>query len=994
MPERFPQVVRTLCVAGALLFGFLHACTTRLFQPSFVEPDGYEAIVNRAIGTKLELRAASGESSELPGAAPGDGAGSEAASDPTPAADEDVRIVRRDTWDPAVDGLFESQSFLGEDVLDPSLWRQVEWLTGGSGPPTTRLKLQAGLRRRPLPFAARQLWRGGLAFRQGAEVLSLRDVETATELRFTRRSEGVTRTVNMAARGDQSAVSNAERYVWIVPEGRQQIMELRVIDTAQGRRVMLRADPVAGTTVTLGGRVLRSTTALYRILAPGDALTIAARADFEGAPIYTRSYQLVRRPTDLISELRRSEEGESRVFLDAHGLEPLARTAGSVLDGAVSFRFEQLSRSGRDPDTDAELARLQARDVALTIDLGLQQSAQAMLEAGVEKRVTQKGGARQWWVESRSSPERRAGSPPRGALSIVDIGSGELLAAASYPRATHLQRHIDAIRGAATLRGSLSVEAARQAERFLDRRADTITRNHVFTHHQIGSVVKPLFAASMALAWKPGVGGPDPLELTVPMTRHTQLVGDDYEITLEPGPGQREPNRRVELRPERFKFLIEDNHACTSARTRGVVDFDCFIGSSCHWFMFELGRRALSDPAYRRRRKPDDPRYRDWGPTSCADGENVGSFLHGQKATSAPLTASDAADFSWLAYYLWLTRAPADLNEPAPGSLFDETWWGPLADDVNAVGQACDAGEPPQYRSLRRVSPEIIDLGINGSVPRSFQTCRVHYSNFLKGGGTNRMSNADVSIAYARLLSGVPLTGRLVIGDDDALASRPSARTPDERSAAPPTAAGATPTARHDASENDAPCLTSLACGDPARYRMVRDRVLSAMHLAVVEGTVAQSAPRGGPAARSRGRPLTRLRAELERQTGRRWLAYAKTGSSLAAHTTIEGEEVSPIDGLALPKLGSTKIAIGNFTLALLQCDAALPRESESTEERVDDACTLPAPGRPLTGFLVHVWLDGVPGITGGAGTLALFEPDLSAALEERLAAFASEMRR
>jgi penicillin-binding protein 2 len=91
-----------------------------------------------------------------------------------------------------------------------------------------------------------------------------------------------------------------------------------------------------------------------------------------------------------------------------------------LLRGNDGFAIDRLDRQGRVLSTSVERAPVAGHDVMLTIDASLQRSAESLLDAALARRVSVGGDRRQ----------RDSG----GAIIVMDVRSGAILAAASGPR--------------------------------------------------------------------------------------------------------------------------------------------------------------------------------------------------------------------------------------------------------------------------------------------------------------------------------------------------------------------------------------------------------------------------------------------------------------------------------------------------------------------------------------------------------------------------------
>src|SRR5262249_22502991 len=91
-----------------------------------------------------------------------------------------------------------------------------------------------------------------------------------------------------------------------------------------------------------------------------------------------------------------------------------------LLRGSDGLAVDRLDHQGRVDSTTVEHPPIAGRDLMLTIDANLQRSAEALLDAALARRV---GGA-------DDQRQRNSG----GAIVVMDVRSGAILAAASGPR--------------------------------------------------------------------------------------------------------------------------------------------------------------------------------------------------------------------------------------------------------------------------------------------------------------------------------------------------------------------------------------------------------------------------------------------------------------------------------------------------------------------------------------------------------------------------------
>lgn len=888
------RAARRLCVpAFALLALLVVGAHWRIRNSTValgVEATGYREIVNRGLRERLEWSARDDPPPRPAGPRPRE----DEAVDRAAAGPLELDLELGDL-SPA-ERRFALMSFLLDDLEYPQRF---------SRDAAGRARLRAGFRRRPLPFSESARWRGRLLFRRGAREVALRAHDGREVYLHLPRDAGAglprPESVPLAAPGAHDEVRSGPSFKW--ETSGQTAFSLHAVPGPDGAAVVVLERPreTAGTLVLSGTTLPRDE--VQRTLEPGDWLVLRP-----GGRAPDQIFVLDQGVSGAISEFRRGREGFERTFAPAAGLEPLARSVAGVYDALLSQLVEanarnakQRQRAAASGPAAAEIEKLKARDLRLTIDAALQAPAQKLLEAQI---ATPGDG---WHVGTLPR------EPPRAALSVLDLATGELLAAASFPQAAALDRHLDGLRRHVGRGGH--ARCTRPLIDYLqlqhERRRERLLANHVFDAHQVGSTVKPLLAAGFALHWTPAAGGVDPLELTLDC--HGGLGLD-----LPPGtPPPLVPETDVPMG-------VYDDPA------HGRTGFRQFLARSCNTFMFRLAAQALHAT-------------RDFRPADC-DGR-LEHVLRGDSA-GHPETPEKARGLAPFARFAWL--GGAFLRDPETRGVGGRrhAWWSPASDEMFDAVERLGCSEFAT-QSLAAVSPALVNLDVT-----SLSRCHPNLSSLLKGGGTNRWSNADLSIAYARLASGRALEGRVVL--PDAPAPRP----------APSPGA---PAAAFDARD----CARSLACADPARFERVRAEVLGGMG----EGFF--------PGGTSRGVQATAqdALARLERASGRRWGAYAKTGSSerpLELVTRVDPDELRPT------RRGRTTVDVreANFTLLLIEC---APDDDGARAGTL--ACSrLPPLGPGLRGYALHLWTDGVPGVKLGGDAARWLNGAAGRALFDRLA--------
>jgi len=159
---------------------------------------------------------------------------------------------------------------------------------------------------------------------------------------------------------------------------------------------------------------------VFENLSPEAAAEIERHADrYPGAKVLRlvrRSYPNGSLAAHLLGHLGRSEDSDAGELVGRMGVE---KQCDSVLQGRPGLAVERLDRRGRVASTAVRREPRAGRDVRLTIDCALQQTAEALLP------------------------------PHRGAIVALDAADGAVLAAASAPSFSpnvFAQGHADAVR--------------------------------------------------------------------------------------------------------------------------------------------------------------------------------------------------------------------------------------------------------------------------------------------------------------------------------------------------------------------------------------------------------------------------------------------------------------------------------------------------------------------------------------------------------------------
>ncbi len=851
------RAILLLGAAASLWVAWRHAGLSSARWDRWTEPRGYRDLVNRGLSTDLARVAIPVPDDRIAiggGRSPGEEVANRVEIYAAPARIEIQRPLS------SAELVFAARSFLLEDLRHPERFRIAS--DGKSA-----ALLPQDWRRRALPFSDAGRYRGRVLLRGGGATPTLVSLD-GWRLRLRPGAESY-RVATEAPRrppasGDDPVLS-AGHFTWSV--GGEAGFDVHAIPADGGRTTAVLGRPTnaAGRLrhngATLGDAVLRP-------LGDGDWLVFEALSRREVLHVETSA-------VGVLSELRATEQGAKRIVSPIPGLEELGVSLGGALDVAVS-RLTALSARNRTASggpIDGLVEALAQRDIQLSFAPEVHAAAQGALAATLHARMPTGG----WSLRGGTIPRL----PPRASLVVLSL-DGQLLGAGTYPTDAQLDDHLERQRAAPQLDERLVDYVRVEAE----QQRPELVRNHAFSDHQIGSTVKPLFGAALALQHRPE-DGPDPLEVEVECHGGSEL-GPNDAVPLVPGTD--------------VPLAVYQDHV------HGAVDFTAFLARSCHSYMFRLGAMALT-------------RTEAFTPASC-DGD-LGNVL----ATALPAVPAreDVERMSPLSRFRWLVGA--SLRRPeSPG---DESWWEPLAGEIAHAWEqvGCDPLDRPHLGGL---SPAEVDLDMQAA-----RRCHPHFSSFLKGGWTNRWSSADLAVAYARLLTGRPIEGRLLAGDS------PPAPGPG--------------------------CDRFLGCDDPERYTRVRDEVLGGMAAALRGGTARALRP-GAEAAL----------VSLEAATGHRWGAYAKTGTS----TLDVVAALAVNDELVPTKEVAVELPVANLVFALVEC--ADPGDARRAQPLACDA--LPGPGTRHRGVVVQLWVRGAPEVTGGGDAAALLGSREGRVLFERIA--------
>ena len=103
------------------------------------------------------------------------------------------------------------------------------------------------------------------------------------------------------------------------------------------------------------------------------------------------------------------------------------RQYDALLQGHPGTAVEQIDRSGRVVTSYRREEPVAGRDVELTLDVALQRTAEELLKSALERRRTKRG---QNYLSAENSSDPFLSG---GAVVVMDVRSGAILAAASAP---------------------------------------------------------------------------------------------------------------------------------------------------------------------------------------------------------------------------------------------------------------------------------------------------------------------------------------------------------------------------------------------------------------------------------------------------------------------------------------------------------------------------------------------------------------------------------
>ncbi len=870
-PRHYATLLLVACAFLIARTAYRHRKIVLAPQPPTFEPVGYYDLVNRGLSDVILFEASDSAETEA------------------------IPVFQTDADASASQRLFRRRSFLSDDLEHPERFRRER---------DDSASLQPGFRSRKLPFSERQSWLGSVLFRASAVRPRLVSQSGQIFIMDPPRSTSPTaevEIVRLPLRSVEGAVPRTGNvFTWEYERGRM-AFRTHAVPGEDGVNVVLTQPADTRTRIRLNGYTLPSSGA-QRLIRAGDWLVVEGRWGKE-------VFHLEQNNSGVVSEIDQAQQGTQRTMSTRGAIDSIATPLVNSLNAFVWKQHVGLdaNQAERHPAFSLQQHRqwllgLQRNAIRLSIEESLQVSAHEALDRYVHPRRCPKrkqspdkcrGRHSYWSVEFRGRRYPRL--PPRAAVSVIDVTTGEVLAAATYPTRRALDDHVEGIRK--TRRNGVSSALMRSAVITAERRRDRLEANHCLDAHQIGSMVKPLFATAVAMSWSPASGDADPMDQVTHCTGTTR----GYKR-----------GRVVEIAGVRIGRFEES----PPPHGRGVT-FERFLGESCNHFMFEMGARALKrEPGY----KPD----------TCPNRLN---------------DVLERSQNGAIAQYANMFGALLKAPETRGYYRYERSWWSPLSEQLEE--RAGDKGfgcEARYSETLSPVSPAYVNLKV-----RSMSKCVPDYESFLKGGGTNRWSNLQIGVAFARLATGRRVEGTFLYQGP------PEGQTDPRNIRFAPTAQ-----------------TESISHRSPSRFREVRARVLKGMS-GVFDPPRGTSRSLRWVLKGTKRYPGVLDTLQTIDPEGTAWGAYGKTGSSvrdIGFQTTVDGK----------PRLEEMPVA--NYTLMLIRCgDSALQEKSL--------ACSrLPPLGEPVRGYVVNIWVDGVPEIKGGSGAARLLRSKAGRELLRRIVEF------
>lgn len=375
------------------------------------------------------------------------------------------------------------------------------------------------------------------------------------------------------------------------------------------------------------------------------------------------------------------------------------------------------------PDLDP---RARERLSTLTIDSGLQQAAQQFAATKGRELHAKNLAAGPALTLSSGDPRRLTHAfPPRVAVSVIDAVSGEVLALGGWPRVTPGTHWIRSASGESVPSGDWVDRSAPRSLRLRysgDRNFDALV---------MGSAAKPLLAAAV-LAVHPDLDR----QLCV-------AAVDTHEAEVFGIPLEREWRARFTVRPDSRKWLTFEDYLSESDNGYnvrlgflGLAERDTANGIATLPGESPSNKESLDGCKRSWHRYPRFPRFLGFGPsrpnvlrdlyrTELATRlrDMFGAGIEGREMTRR--------------YSLWTA------NE---------------GDDRMADGHARSV---PLSTYFSEISPQAPNFNFRDVTIDSINSPR-DFVSFLLGGATNLWANVDFAAAFATVVTGQPVTARVV----------------------------------------------------------------------------------------------------------------------------------------------------------------------------------------------------------------------------------------
>jgi cell division protein FtsI/penicillin-binding protein 2 len=433
----------------------------------------------------------------------------------------------------------------------------------------------------------------------------------------------------------------------------------------------------------------------------------------------------------------RLDGGEALSFHQPRVLDERFAVEAGERAGLVSF----LTRVNGEPERRSYPERLSvAREVAQAIDSVV----------GAARRADRESFRDDFDVHLTLDPfltdrleERMAGvlgdrygrRPLRAGVTVLDAGTGRLLALASYPRSDDL----DAL-GLGTDGGRRGAAAARR---------ELLRRNHNFLQHAAGSAAKPFLTAAI-LAAEPRLAD----------LRVRCFGGGQPPDTL-------------------LGYGLGEHHLpgdCKGADAEGWIDLESFLTVSSNRYVLYLGLLSMAEWGPEGPRGvpgapllPESERYR-LGDRSFSVKPELRVAREEDDDPTDPTTPRRSRDeprteLQEVDEQSGFGRAFRDLfdqrvryRRERTAEAFDLRPWEPvLRAAYDLSGDDGPAPRPDEVASFAPVAAERVNLRLN-----LVQQLRQDLYTLLLGNGANRWSNVQLAEAMARLVTGRAVEARLV----------------------------------------------------------------------------------------------------------------------------------------------------------------------------------------------------------------------------------------